>query len=174
MAVQRVPADTAFILFCGPQLARAEQLDTADLQTSAAILPAKIFAWGSAQAGSQHLRLAQAWRHQPPGPTVDFTALPDGADARLRGCQLAVNEDSAGAGQPAALGQPFVRLHAGRQHHPRGGKRAAVLQPHLMCINSGDTALHHAANPALGKQHLQLLAGKSIDLLLHQPASAMK
>lgn len=109
-----------------------------------------------------------------PGLTVDFTALADGADARLRGCQLAVNEDAAGAGQPAALGQPFVRLHAGRQHHPRGGKRAPVLQPHLMFINGGDTALHHAANPALGKQHLQLLAGKSIDLLLHQPASAME
>ena len=174
MAVQRIPTGINVILLIGPQLAGAEQFNAGDLQAGAAILPAEILARDSAQAVRQHLRLAQARRHQPPGLTVDFAAFAEGADSRLRGCQPAVDENSATARQPAALGQPFVRLYAGRQYYPRGGKRAAVLQQHLMFINGGDTALHHAADPALGEQHLQLFAGKGIGLLLHQPASAVQ
>ena len=167
MPVDGIPAGIDVILFAGLLFADAKEFNAGDLQAGPGVLPDKARAGGAAQAIRQHLGLAQAGSHQPPGLAVNFATLANGADPRQRGGHLAVNHDPLLAQHAGLRRQTAVGLHAGRQHHSGGAEYAPVRQPHAVGVDGGDPALQHAANTARFKLLPELIGGKGVDQRRH-------
>ncbi len=82
------------------------------------------------QPGGENVRLCQAGGNQAKRLTVDFAALPNGADSRDGGPHLLVDHNATGAANTAGACEGDVGLYASGQHHARSINPVSVEQRH--------------------------------------------
>ena len=173
MTGQRIPCapDHIALLLC--RATEAEQLHAGHLEAHAVVGQGKWRGNVSGQPCGEDIRLRQTGGDQAKRLAVNFTAFANGVDVRRGGLHLVIHHDAARAANAAGLRQYDVGLHARRQHHARGGDAASVQQRHAIPVNRrdarGEFTAHAPRRQRLFQQHARLL----IQLLLHQPRTAM-
>ena len=84
-----------------------------------------------------------------------------------------IHHNPARAMKAAGLCQVNVGLHAGRQHHARRSNTASIEQRHGIVVNCRDAGGKLTAHAPFRQRLLQQRASLLIQLLFHQPRTAM-
>ena len=173
MTGQRIPCAPDHVALLLRRTAEAEQLHARHLEAHPAVGQGKRRGSVPGQPRGQDFRLRQAGGDQAKRLPVNFAALADGVDVRFGGLHLVIHHDAARAANAAGLRQRDAGLHAGRQHHASGDDAAPVEQRHAIpahrCDARGELTAHAPRRQRLFQQHSRL----PIQLLLHQPRTAM-